>query len=261
LPLALPFAARSIASQSGAGGLATFNYAWKLVELPLLLAIQLVATLSFPVIAAAFAQRATAAPAVLAGSIRHAFALAWTLACAAAAALLVGAPALTDLLFGYGRMDAAALARVAQWGQVAAWGLLPQALIAVALTVMAAQARMKAAVVAYALALAVLMAAAAMGANDGRSLMGLLNALFAAVALVTVAATGARGQAAGGWLPWRTFLLAAAALSLVAVPSALGFTSGLRQATAGLAAAVGAAGLVLGLTWLGSAELRAALRR
>ena len=35
LPLALPFAARSLASQQAPGALATFNYAWKLVELPL----------------------------------------------------------------------------------------------------------------------------------------------------------------------------------------------------------------------------------
>ena len=50
LPLALPFVARSLASRSGEGALATFNYAWKLVELPLVLAIQLVATLAFPAI-------------------------------------------------------------------------------------------------------------------------------------------------------------------------------------------------------------------
>jgi peptidoglycan biosynthesis protein MviN/MurJ (putative lipid II flippase) len=112
LPLALPFAARSIASQGGEGALATFNYAWKLVELPLLLAIQLVTTLAFPAIAQAFSQRAVLAPAQLAVPIRHAFALAWTLACAAAAALLLAAPAIAQLLFGWGRMDAAALDRV-----------------------------------------------------------------------------------------------------------------------------------------------------
>lgn len=52
LPLTLPIAARSIASIQGPGALATFNYAWKLVELPLVLAIQLVASLAFPAIAA-----------------------------------------------------------------------------------------------------------------------------------------------------------------------------------------------------------------
>lgn len=258
LPLALPFAARSIASQSGEGGLATFNYAWKLVELPLLLAIQLVATLAFPAIAKAFAQRAHTTPAGLAAPIRCAFALAWTLACAACAGLLVGAPALADVLFGYGRMEATGLARVALWGHVAAWGLLPQAVIAVALTVLAAQTRMKAAVLAYAVAFAVLMAAAALGVHDGQMLMWLLNALFAGVALVAVAALG---PDAARWVPWRSMLIAMVALALVAVPAALGLAPASGRAIAGLVAAVLAAGLVLGLTWLCSGELRAALRR
>jgi putative peptidoglycan lipid II flippase len=46
LPLVLPFAARSIASGTGEGALAVFSYAWKLVELPLMLAVQLVAVLA-----------------------------------------------------------------------------------------------------------------------------------------------------------------------------------------------------------------------
>ena len=48
LPLTLPFVARTFASGAGEGALATFNYAWKLVELPLVLAIQLAASLAFP---------------------------------------------------------------------------------------------------------------------------------------------------------------------------------------------------------------------
>src|SRR6185369_13285582 len=126
LPLALPFAARSVASQAGEGVLATFNYAWKLVELPLILAIQLVATLAFPAIARALAAADAAATAT---AIRTAFALAWTLACAAAAALWIGSPAIAQLLFGWGRMDPESLSRVARWGAVGAWSLLPQALI------------------------------------------------------------------------------------------------------------------------------------
>jgi len=94
LPLALPFAARSIASQAGEGALATFNYAWKLVELPLILAIQLVATLAFPAIARSLAAGDTAGSA---GAVRAALALAWALACAAAATLLFGAPAISGL--------------------------------------------------------------------------------------------------------------------------------------------------------------------
>ena len=53
-----------------------------------------------------------------------------------------------------------ALARVAAWGAAGAWGLLPQALIAVALTVLATQGRMRWAAGAYALALGALLAAA-----------------------------------------------------------------------------------------------------
>ncbi|MEO8654742.1 MAG: lipid II flippase MurJ, partial [Ramlibacter sp.] len=143
LPLTLPIAARSMASTGGPGALATFNYAWKLVELPLILAIQLVATLALPAIARAFALRGPAAQAQAVLAARGAFALAWALACAAAAALLVGAPAVAQLLFGWGRMDATALARIAQWGSAAAWGLLPQALIAVAMAVLASQRRLK----------------------------------------------------------------------------------------------------------------------
>ncbi|MEO7547248.1 MAG: lipid II flippase MurJ [Ramlibacter sp.] len=257
LPLTLPFAARSIASQGGEGVLATFNYAWKLVELPLLLAIQLVATLAFPAIAKAFADRSSLSHQQLAAPLRSAFALAWVLGCAAAAALLVGAPALADLLFGWGRMDARSLARVSQWGATAAWGLLPQALIAVALTVLAAQARMKAVVAAYGAAFAVLMGAALVGVQDGALLMWLLNALFAAVAVAVVAALGPQAR---NWLPWKTMLMALSGLLGV---FALGWMggAGTLQGAAGLAAAGLAAGGVLGVTWLGSTELRQALRR
>lgn len=251
LPLALPFVARSIASQGGEGGLATFNYAWKLVELPLLLAIQLVATLSFPAIARALAVTGAGPPADRDRPIRTAFALAFALGCAAAAGLLAGAPALTHLLFGWGRMEPAALARVAEWGGIAAWGLLPQALSAVALTVLAAQGRMRAAVLAYGVALAALLGAAFAGNISGGGLMVILNILFAGVAAVSVAATGRRVLAC---LPWRVLLSAAAALLLVALvlsvlPAPHGLLSGLVQAAV-------CAGLVLAAAWLGAGELR-----
>ena len=260
LPLLLPFVARSIASRGGEGALSTFNYAWKLVELPLVLAIQLVATLAFPAIAAALSSRAT--PVSVAGAaapVRAAFALAWTLACAAAAALLVGAPALAGLLFGWGRVSPEALTQIAQWGTVAAWGLLPQALIAVALTVLAAQSRLKIAAAAYALALIALAGAAALGIHDGVALMRLLNALFAGVALVTLAAMG---RPAHRWLPWRSMGMALAGLLVVAVVAAGGWLPVSSAGVAGgLAAALLAAAAIVAATWLGSKELRLALRR
>jgi putative peptidoglycan lipid II flippase len=253
LPLALPFAARSIASSAGEGALATFNYAWKLVELPLILAIQLVATLAFPAIAKALATRDAI---VIAPAIRSAFALAWMLACAAAAALWVGSPAIAQLLFGWGRMDPQALARVAQWGALGAWGLLPQAVIAVALTVLASRKRMHSAVLAYAAALAALLLAGLSGLSAGSSLMLVLDLLLLLVAVAVIAALGADARA---WLPWRSMavslacLLVLAALTAVPVPAAGLWAGLLAAAVAGL--------IVLGVTWWASADVRTALAR
>jgi putative peptidoglycan lipid II flippase len=255
LPLALPFAARSIASHAGEGALATFNYAWKLVELPLVLAIQLVAALAFPAVA-----RATAAcdASATRTALRAAFALAWALACAAAAGLLVGAPAVAQLLFGWGRMQPQALARVSQWGATGAWGLLPQALIAVALTVLAARGRMKIAVIAYGAAVALLLAYALRGAADGAALMVLLNVLLCGVAVAVVTALGAEAR---GWLPWRSMTVSLACLVVLAAAAGNWFSAaGLAVAT-GLAAAIGAAALVMAATWWGSPDLRRALAR
>jgi putative peptidoglycan lipid II flippase len=254
LPLALPFVARSVASQSGEGALATFNYAWKLVELPLILAVQLVAALAFPMIARAAAggdAQATGA------AVRNAFALAWALACAAAAALLLGAPAIARLLFGWGRMGAAALELVSRWGSLGAWSLLPQAVIAVAVTVLATQGRMKWAVGAYVLALLGLLFAAATGWVDGARLMVMLDFLFAGVALALVAGLGEQART---WMPWRSMVIAAGALLLLAAIagplSVASFGVGV-----GLAAATIAGLFVMLVTWWGSADLRAALAR
>jgi putative peptidoglycan lipid II flippase len=252
LPLALPFAARSIASQAGEGSLATFNYAWKLIELPLVLAIQLVAALAFPHIAKAIAAGDDASTRT---ALRGAFALAWALACAAAAALVVGAPAIADLLFGWGRMEADGLARVAQWGALGAWSLPPQAVVAVSLAALAARGGMKPAVLAYGVALALLLLYAAWGRSDGAALMVLLNLLQSGVAIAVLAALG---SGARSWLPWRSMtisLLCLLALAGVATqaPTSLGVWAGLAGAAlAGL--------LVVGVTWWGSAEFRALSR-
>jgi peptidoglycan biosynthesis protein MviN/MurJ (putative lipid II flippase) len=255
LPLALPFVARSIASQAGEGALATFNYAWKLVELPLILAIQLVATLAFPGIAKALAAEDAAATT---RAVRTAISLAWALACGAAAALLVGAPTIAQLLFGWGRMEPQALARVAHWGGLGAWGLLPQALIAVALTVLAARSRMRAAVAAYALALALLLAYGAWGSSEGARLMVLLNVLLGGVAAAVVAALGSQARA---WVPWRSMSISLACLLAIAAlthPSALGQPANLW---AGLLLAGFGGLLVVGATWWGSGDMRSALAR
>lgn len=253
LPLALPFTARSIASATGEGALATFNYAWKLVELPLMLAVQLVATLAFPAVARAVATT-NAADADPAAAVRPAFALAWVLACAAAAGLLLAAPALAQLLFGWGRMDARGLARVAEWGGIGAWGLLPQALIAVGLTVLAAQRRMQVAVWAHAAAFIALLVLAP-GRPGGASLMAWLNGLYA---LIAAAVLIALGRAGWRWLPWR----ALAAAFVVLLPCAVLARISMQLASwLQLVLAAAAAGAVLATATLASPDVRRALRR
>lgn len=256
LPLALPFAARSIASQGGEGALATFHYAWKLVELPLVLAIQLVASLAFPAIAQAFAARPGSvrddAP------LRQGFALAWTLACAAVAGLVLGGPALARLLFGWGRMQPEALAQVAHWGVAGSWGLLPQALAAVTLTVLAAQRRLHTAVAAYGLALLLLLGAAGAGISDGFVLMQLLNAGYSLVATACLLAIGRQARAA---LPWRVFAWSGGALAALLLLGRWLPHGSDQAAAAQLGAAALAATAIVLLTWWRSAELRQALRR
>jgi len=216
LPLVLPVAARSVASAQGEGALANFNYAWKLVELPLVLAVQLVASLALPAVAAAVTRGLQDAEARR--PVRAAFALAWALACAAAAGLLVGSEPLAQLLFGWGRMGDQDIATIAAWGRTAAWGLLPQALAAVALTVLASQRRMGVAVIAYLLALAAMGIAAVSGMRGGGAVMQVLNAVHAAVGLLLLAALG---RPVWGWLPWRAMGTSAMALAVVAAVEAL----------------------------------------
>jgi putative peptidoglycan lipid II flippase len=251
LPLALPFVARSLASQQGAGALATFNYAWKLVELPLLLAVQLVGTLALGPIVQAL--RSADGEAAAAEPLRRGFALAWTLACAAVAGLLFAAPAIAQLLFGWGRMDAHALAHVARWGRIGSWSLLPQALVTIALAVLAAHERMRIAVLAYALALAALLLA---HPGEGAALMLWLDGLWAAMAVAVIAALGPHWRR---WLPWPALLAAGGTLLLW--QAGLMFVGAPHRHAMQWLAAIAAAMATMAVTWCASADLRAALRR
>lgn len=260
LPLLLPLLARSLASGTGEGALTTFNYAWKLVELPLVLAIQLVASLAFPGIARAYA----AAPAAgthtaRRDALRQAFVLAWVLACAAAAALAGLAPSLAQLLFGWGRMPPEAVAQIADWARVGAWSLLPQALLAVLLTLMASTGRLRHAVGAYGLALLFLAVGAWVGPiwslAGGGFVMGLVNAALAAAALALCLS---EREHVCNALAWRDLLPAALAAVCVA---AMGASWQIDSRWSGLLLAVLAAGAVIAVAWLASPGLRRALRR
>lgn len=179
LLLLLPLIARSLASQSGEGALASFNYAWKLVELPLVLAIQLVASLAFPAIT-----RTETGSAARQQALQTAFLLAWTLACAAVAVVATFSLPLAGLLFGWGRMAPEHLVVIADWSAVGVWSLLPQALIAVVLALMAASHQMHVAAWAYVAGVLALAGAGWAGLSGGGAAMWALNVVLGGVALI-----------------------------------------------------------------------------
>ena len=185
LLLVFPLVARSLASRGGEGDLANFNYAWKLIELPLVLAVQLVASLAFTAIT-----RTLAATPERQQVVGLAFLIAWTLACAAVAVVATFSLPIANVLFGWGRMSVASLEVIAQWSAIGIWSLLPQALMAVLLTVIATDGRMHAAVGVLGAGLAVLLLVGSLGdanvanATKGSMVMWLLNAVFACMALV-----------------------------------------------------------------------------
>lgn len=252
LLLVLPIMARSLASQSGEGALANFNYAWKLVELPLVLAIQLVATVAFPAIT-----RTQLGSAERRDALQMAFLLAWALACAAIVVVAIFSRPLAQLLFGWGRMSAANLDTIAQWSSAGVWSLLPQALIAVVLTAVAIAEQMRVAVWAYAGGIAALGLAGwlGLGRADGGTAGGLavmwaLNAVLAGVALVLILS---QRRFISGSLPL-TGLLVPLGVCLMLV------AAGARLPQLGLAASTASAVLMAALV-LASAALASPLLR
>jgi peptidoglycan biosynthesis protein MviN/MurJ (putative lipid II flippase) len=271
LPMTLSFVARTYASSTGEGALATFNYAWKLVELPLMLAVQLVATLVFPAITRAI----TASPAHVNGvhtlseeaiqTIRGAFLLAWTLACASIVGLQIGVNVVANMLFGWGRMPTQGVATVAAWSAIGAWSLLPQALIAVTLTVLATLGRMRVVAVAYGAALLALLMLGAWSHGDGATMMGWLTAVLTMVALLVLLdlrSTGLFMQQGASFLPWRAMLVPTVAMLGVTLAARWGWVV-LQSLTAPGAialCAVSAIGVVA-ISYFSSRELRDLLRR
>ncbi len=249
-PAALVLLARSLVSHQGEGALATFSYAWKLVELPNLLAIQLVATLAFPALT-----RARAEGRDFSVQLRAAFLLSWTLACAAAIGLWTGAGPLAQLLFGWGRMGPEHVAHVAQWAAWGAWTLLPQALIAVAVLVLATIGRLQVAALAFAATVAALLALGVAGLHEGQQVMMALAGLMALLAAVLLRSLGPRALQS---LPWREMAIPGALCAALAFAASLlpAAQPVLVLGVAGLFAAV-----VAGAGWATSPALRAALKR
>ena len=256
LLLVFPLVARSLASGAGEGALASFNYAWKLIELPLVLAVQLVASLAFPAIT-----RTAAGTPERQRAVGLAFLVAWALACAAVAVVATFSMPIAKLLFGWGRMNEGGLADVAQWSAVGIWSLLPQALLAVLLTVVATQGRMRAAVAVLLTGLTALLmlgwagrAGLVGGTGLGLAVMWSLNGVFAVMAAALMLIERRDSFSA---LP----LLACAAPLLVCVGlvSLKPLLAGLGLPLVALASACFAA-LVLGSAALASPVLRGLLR-
>lgn len=247
LPAALPLLARSLVSGSGEGALATFNYAWKLAELPNQMAIQVVAVLAFP----AFT-RAYAAGREFTVQLRAAFMLAWTLACAAALGLWLGAKPVAHLLFGWGRMGEAQVDEVARWAALSAWTLPSQALIAVLLLVLATVHRLRGAAVAYGVGLLLL---AMSGIHGGPQMM--LALTFTLFSIAAVLLWLARDQA---WhaLSWRELAVPALSGGVLACGKPLLVAFSLPAV---FAVSIGAVLLVLAASYLCSPVLKSALKR
>lgn len=179
VPLAVYLVARSLASRESTGALTTFNYAWKLVELPQLLVVQVLAVLALPALSRAVVHSEV----VWMNVFRRAFTLAWVLACAAMVALWWGAALLAQALFGWGRMDATALVQVAEWGTWGALCLLPCAAVSMWLALLASLGQLHRVALAW---LAVAGLAAVLGSawvHTGLAAMVWLNAVWMTLAV------------------------------------------------------------------------------
>ncbi len=252
LPLALPMAARALVSEQGAGSVAVFSYAWKLIELPLFLAIQLVTTLALPVLSRAFASGDAGAARQVS---RQTMALAWGLACACMSALWLGYAGVAKLLFGWGAAQNEWRA-VANAALGAISSLAPQAVIAVSTAVLAAQKRMVWAALGQMLLLALFFSWVSPGDSLDVVMTDITSCVWVAGVFIGVAA----GFWRWSWLPWGAVLGSAVGLafSIFVIGSALtvGRSVGVQLALATLS------GCVTLLACFGmSADFRAALKR
>ncbi len=98
----MPILARAAASMTHEGGMALYNYAAKLVELPLGVAITVLSVAVFPLLSHAFARGQDTGP-VLRASFRWVF----SISIAVSVSLFVFRRLFAELAFGWGRMTAA----------------------------------------------------------------------------------------------------------------------------------------------------------
>jgi peptidoglycan biosynthesis protein MviN/MurJ (putative lipid II flippase) len=209
-PIVLYLVARSLAARDGTGALSTFNYAWKLVELPQLLAVQLVATLALPAVSKGCAGPGDAWRIVF----HRAFALAWVLACSAVVVVVWGSESISDAMYGWGRMDGAAVQAVAGWARSGAWCLLPSAAVYMWLVLFASRGRLQQVASTWLVVGTLAIAAGWSWVDTGSKAMVWLNVTWLAMAAAMFWRSIGLLQASVPWLEllWPTLLAGVAGI-------------------------------------------------
>jgi peptidoglycan biosynthesis protein MviN/MurJ (putative lipid II flippase) len=221
LPVALPVLARAWGSGAAVGELAIFHFGWKLVELPAALLIQVISVVALTALAreaAALALAHAAEQAAAASKINalllRATGVAWALGVASATALVIGAEALAQLLFGWGKASVSDVQRMGDVARVAAWALPGMSLLSVLTAYAAARQRLFAAGAAHAVGALVFVAmlwALHAGASPRMAAVA-LAAAFSAAGWVLVVALKIWAN-----LPWVSMLAGLAVLGIWAV--------------------------------------------
>ncbi len=127
VPMLVVIATRALASGHGPGAVAAVNYALKIVELPMGVAVGVLGVVLLPRFAELHARGADAESAALA---RQGIWLVWVIALPATLGLAWYAPPVVDLLFGHGRMSEPDAERVATLSAIGLLGLPAQGLCA-----------------------------------------------------------------------------------------------------------------------------------
>ncbi len=189
LMLAAPLLIRAMASLLGTGAIASFNYAQKLVELPVGILITAISTVALARLSSIHVQQGDRAR--LEAAIKDAR---YSLLTAVAVTILgcQFANSLVQLLFGRGAMDAAAVARVALLAQVALLSVPFIALSSMAMANLnaAQQTRKILMPTLVSLSLLAVLAAPAMYLRSEVALMGAVVGFQAAVALLLSRSAG-----------------------------------------------------------------------
>jgi putative peptidoglycan lipid II flippase len=233
LPVALPVLARSWGSGAAAGELAVFHFGWKLVELPAALLIQVISVVALTALsreaaALALAEAADqpAAATKIKALLMRATGVAWALGVASAAGLVIGAEALAQLLFGWGKANASDVQRMGDVARMAAWALPGMSLLSVLTAYAAARQRLMAASVAHmvgAVVFVVVLWALQAGASPRMAAVGLAAAFSAAGAVLVVMLN------IGAHLPWASMLAGLGVLGIWATISPQVQSAGLAR--------------------------------